>query len=291
MSAIDLSRLPPPDAIEPVAFEDILARYLAEFRRRFPAFSTVSEADPAHVALETGAYMHMLEIQKRNDAARAVMLAYARGANLEQLVAIFQLERKAVDPGNPDARPPVLPAYESDESLLRRAQLFPASVSTAGAESSYRYHAISASPLVKDVAVDSPSAGEITVTILSTEGNGTADQALLDRAKAALSDKTVRPMGDVLAVQSAAIVEYQVAAALAIGSGPDANTVLEAARERAGLATRELHALGRGVPRSALIAALHAEGVQEVDLTQPAANVAATKNQAAHATRIEVAAA
>ena len=288
MSAIDLSKLPPPDAIEPVAYEDILARWQAEVRRRWPEFDTVSEADPVHVVIETGAYFHLLEIQKRNDAVRAVMLAYARGANLEQLAALFQLERKLVDPGDPDARPPVLPTYETDESLLRRAQLFPSSRSTAGPESSYRYHAIEASPDVKDVAVASPNPGEITLTVLSAEGDGTAGQALLDQVEAALSDKTVRPMGDVLTVESAAIVEYRVAAELTIGSGPDANTVLEAAIERVGRATRELHALGRGVPRSALIAALHAEGVQEVELTQPAANVAATAVQAAYATQVEV---
>ena len=291
MSAIDLSKLPPPDAIEPVAYEDLLARWQAEVRRRWPEFDTVSEADPVHIVIETGAYLHMLEIVKRNDAVRAVMLASAVDADLAQLAALFQLERKVVDPGDPDARPPVLPTYESDESLLRRAQLFPSSVSTAGPESSWRYHAINASPLVKDAGVASPNPGEITITVLSAEGNGTAGQALLDTVETALSDKRVRPMGDVLTVESAAIVEYQVTAQLTIGSGPDAATVLAAAEASVRAAAEARHALGAGMPLSALYAALHVEGVAAVALSAPAADVAATEIQAAYATQIEVTAA
>lgn len=288
---IDLSRLPPPDAIEPVAYEDLLARWQAEVRRRWPEFDTLSEADPVHVVIETGAYMHMLEIVSRNDAVRAVMLASARGANLAQLVAIFQLERKVVARGDPHARPPVLPTFESDESLLRRAQLFPSSVSTAGPESSWRYHAINASPLVKDVHVASPNPGEITLTVLSREGSGIAGQDLLYAVEAALSADDVRPMGDELAVQSAAIVEYQVTAQLTIGSGPDSAAVLEAAKASVEAAAEARHALGSGMPLSALYAALHVEGVTAVALTAPAADVAATAIQAAYATQVEVAAA
>ena len=292
MSAvIDLGKLPPPDVIEKVAFEEILARWTARMRELFPAFDTLSEADPAHVALQVGAYIHMLEIQKRNDAARAVMLASARKADLAQLVAIYALERKVIRPGDPDARPPVLPAYESDESLLRRAQLFPASVSTAGSESSWRYHAVNASPLVRDVHVDSPAAGEITLTVLSAEGNGVAGQALLDAVEAALSADEVRPMGDVLTVQSAAIVEYSIAAELTIGSGPDSAAVLAAAKASVEAVAEAGHALGAGMPLSALYAALHVEGVAAAALDSPAADVATTKVQAAYATQIEVTAA
>ena len=219
------------------------------------------------------------------------MLASARKADLVQLVAIYSLERKVIDPGDPDARPPILPAYESDESLLRRAQLFPASVSTAGSESSWRYHAVNASPLVRDVHVDSPDAGEITLTVLSAEGNGVAGQDLLDAVEAALSADEVRPMGDVLTVQSAAIVEYSIAAELTIGSGPDSAAVLAAAKASVEAVAQARHALGAGMPLSALYAALHVEGVSAAALTAPAANVAATDAQAAYATQIEVAAA
>ena len=49
--------------------------------------------------------------------------------------------------------------------------------------------------------------------------------------------------------------------------------------------------LGRGAPRSALIAALHVPGVLRVSLSSPAADVAATSVQAAHASAIQVTAA
>ena len=56
-------------------------------------------------------------------------------------------------------------------------------------------------------------------------------------------------------------------------------------------AASELHALGRGVPRSVLFAALQAPGVLSVNLISPATDVAATSVQAAHATSVQVSAA
>ena len=138
--------------------------------------------------------------------------------------------------------------------------------------------------------------GQVTVTILAailTVGeDGTADAALLAAVTAALSDETVRPMGDVLTVQSAAIVDYAITAVLTIGSGPDAATVLAAATAAAvRAAADEARSLGAGMPRSALFAALHVPGVTAVTLTSPAADVAATAVQAVHATAIQVTAA
>ena len=46
--------------------------------------------------------------------------------------------------------------------------------------------------------------------------------------------------------------------------------------------------LGRDITRSAIIAALAAEGVQDVELTSPAANVVCNRLQAARCTDIDV---
>ena len=223
------------------------------------------------------------------------MLARATGTDLENLVAIFNLERETLVPADPDADPPVEEVLESDERLRRRAQLFPASISTAGPKSAYRFHALNASPLVKDVDVANPAAGSITLTVLAEIVNsgdtGAAGQALLDLVEAGLSEETVRPMGDSLTVESAAIVDYDITAELTIGIGPDAGEVLAAAEAAAGKTALQLHMLGRGAPRSALIAALHVPGVLSVEMTSPAADVAATSVQAARASAIQVTAA
>ena len=289
---IDLSLVPPPDVVEALGFGDLVRAWRARFEADAPGLGPLPESDPAAKWMRTGAFREGLMRQRVNDASRAVMLASARGADLENLAALFGIERMTLVEADPDADPPVEAVLESDERLKRRVQLFPASISTAGPESAYRFHALGASALVKDVAINSPAPGSITVTILreivDAGDTGIAPQDLLDIVEAALSQEKVRPMGDVLAVESAAIVDYAIIAELQIGTGPDSATVLEAAEGSVARAALAAHRLGAGSPRSALIAALHVPGVASVDLTSPAADVAATAVQAAHAGTITV---
>ena len=285
--AIDLSRLPPPVVVETLDFEAILAAILADLNARVPGY-VVSEADPAYKILETAAYRELLLRQRVNDAARAVMLPYALGADLDNLAALLGVERQTVTPADPDAVPPVAAVLETDERLRARAQLALSAVSTAGPVSSYRFHALSADARVLDAAVVSPSPGAVTVTVLSREGNGTAPQNLLAAVTAALNDESVRPLGDVLAVNSAAVVDYQVTAELTVGPGPDAATVLAEARDSLEAYVASLRRIGVAVPRSGLYAALHRPGVTAVALTSPAGDVAVGAAAAAHATAREV---
>lgn len=282
--AIDLSRLPAPDVIEALDYEALLAAAIA----RLGADYVVSEADPAYKVLESGSYRELLQRQRVNDAARAVLLATARGRDLDNLAALLGVERQIVTPADPDAVPPVEAVYETDERLRTRTQLAPSAVSTAGPVSSYRFHALSASADVLDVGVSSPSPGAVTVTVLARAGNGMADPDLLAAVTSALNSESVRPLGDVLTVQSAAIVDYQVTAELTIGSGPDAAAVLADARAKVAAYVASARRIGRSIPRSALYAALHAAGVESVDLTAPPADVAITSVQAGNATQIQV---
>ena len=297
MSApIDLSQVPPPAAVEALDFLALADAWRRRFEADAPGIAgLVSEADPAAKWRRSGAFREGLLRQRINDGAEACMLARATGTDLENLVALFNLERATLVPADPDADPPVEAVLESDERLRRRAQLFPGSISTAGPESAYRFHALGAAALVKDVHVASPAPGSVTITVLAEIVNaadtGVAVQDLLDAVEAALSEEAVRPMGDVLTVQSAAILDYAITAEITIGTGPDAGEVLAAAQAAVAAAALELHMLGRGAPRSALIAALHVPGVLSVDLTSLAADVAATSVEAAHASAVQVTAA
>ena len=291
---IDLSQVPPPDIIEEIDIDRLVELAWQRAVADRPELAGLVESDPARKWLRTVAIREGLCRARVNDGARACMLASATGADLDNLAALFGVARETVTPGDPDATPPVEPVMETDERLRRRAQLFPGSISTAGPESAYRFHALGASPLVKDVAVSSPSPGSVTVTILAeivdpAADTGEAGSELLAAVKAALSQETVRPMGDVLAVQSAAIVDYEIDAKIKVGSGPDAALALDAATAAVTAAALQLHALGRGAPRSALIAALHVPGVLSATLAKPAADVAATSVQAARASAVKVA--
>ena len=297
-AVIDLSQVPPPDVVEEIDFDALVDAWWQRAVANEPSLAGLAESDPARKWTLTAAFREGLARQRVNDAAKACMLPSAEGDDLENLAALFGLRRAVAVAADPDADPPVAEVLESDERLRRRCQLFPASISAAGPESAYRFHALNADPRVKDVHVASPAPGSVTLTVLAqiinpddSSDTGAAPQDLLDAVEAALSAETVRPMGDVLAVQSAAIVEYQIRAELEIGSGPDAAAVLAAARAAVEKAASGLHALGRGAPRSVLIAALQAPGALSVDLQLPAADVAATAVQAARASAIEVTAA
>jgi len=171
-SAIDLSKLPPPQVVEELDYEAILAAMKADFIARWPNFSADLESEPLIKLLEVAAYRELLVRQRVNEAARKVMLAFARGSDLDHLGALYGVERLLVDPGDPAASPPVPAQYELDDALRFRIQLAPEAMSVAGPDLAYVYHARSASADIKDVSVESPTPGDVVVTVLSGHGDG-----------------------------------------------------------------------------------------------------------------------
>ena len=288
MSAIDLSLLPAPTVVEALDYETILAAMLADLQSRDASFSALVESDPAYKVLEVAAYRELLVRQRVNDAARAVMLAFAGGSNLDQLAALQNVARLLVAAGDANAVPPVAPTYESDGRLRQRVQLAPEGQSTAGPSGSYEFQALSASADVLDVDVSSPAAVQVVVTVLSALGDGTPDQALLDAVSAALSDKTVRPLTDQVTVQAPQIVDYAITAVLTLYEGPDANVVRQAADDAVTKFAADNHRLGRDVTLSGLYAALHQPGVMNVALSAPAADLVIGPQQASWCTAISV---
>ncbi len=92
----------------------------------------------------------------------------------------------------------------------------------------------------------------------------------------------MRPLTDHVLVKPATIVTYSVDATLFTFAGPDSQVVLAEARTRLDRYISESHRLGRDVTRSGLFAALHAEGVQRVEIVHPAADVVVDRTQATH---------
>lgn len=292
-SAINLGLLPPPDVVEALDFEAILAAMRADLAARAPDLAPVLalESDPLAKLLEVCAYREMVLRARINDAARAVMLATARGADLTNLAALLGVERLMISEGDPAARPPVPPVYEVDDDLRFRAQLALEGFSVAGPRGAYEFHARSTSGEVGDVAVDSPDPGQVRITVMAREGDGTAAQPLLDQVYATLTDERVRPLCDTVIVRSATIAAYQIAAVLDIAPGPDAGVVLDRAREAASAYAAGMRRIGQPVTVSGLHAALHGEGVTRVTLTSPAGEVDPGPGGVTHCTLIDVTAA
>lgn len=286
MSVIDLSKLPAPVVLEELSFEAILAAMLDDLESRLGLEVLVS--DPAYKVLEVAAYRETVRRQEQNERIRMLMAAYARGPELDHIgVTYYATPRLLIDAGDEDADPPVPPTYESDDDYLRRFLLAPDGWSTAGPRDGYIYHALSADGDVLDATAITLAPTEVTLTVLSREGDGTASQALLDKVAAAASAETVRPQTDLVHVESATIVPYEVVAALTVDPGPDPEVVRVEAEERVRAFVEAHHRLGVGVVRDAVLATLYVEGVRRVAL-ELAEDVTCDETEAAYCTAVEV---
>jgi len=294
-SYIDLSKLDPPDVVETLSFEAILQEMRDDLAVRDPDLAeTLLESDPGSKILEAAAFREVLVRQRVNEGARAVMLAFAAAADLDQIGARYAVERLVLDPGDPDAIPPVAPTLESDDAFRARVQLAPEALTTAGSEGSYVFNTLSAgdtpsavsvaspepgkivvtyefdpdsfSVQVKDASVVSPAPGEVVVTVLSREGDGTASPEILAAVSAHLTGKYVRPLTDILTVQGATILNYAVDATLHLYDGPDAAVVLAEATAAFEAYREARHALGEEITESGIHRALQVSGVRKVVL-------------------------
>ncbi|HDJ8693764.1 TPA: baseplate J/gp47 family protein [Escherichia coli] len=274
---INLSDLPVPDAIVVPDASVIFGAWLARLRELDPEFDALVESDPAYKQGEVTAFQLTLAFQRVNDAVRAVFLASAQKADLDQIGAAFNVERMEIVPANPDTVPPTDAVMEEDDAFRERIQLSWSQLNTAGARNAYRFHARSADEDVLDADAYGPEehgrAGEVDVYVLSREGNGTASEALLDAVSARLNADEIRPLTDFVTVKSAIINDYSVTAELEIPDGPDAGEVLENAKNTLLSYTRLANRINGMVPLSAIYAALQQTGVARVILSSPRADI------------------
>ena len=284
-TAVDLSRLPAPKIIEALDFETIYADALAQFVALMPDF-VARDSDPATKILQMFSYRELILRQRINDALRGTMVAYAVGADLDNLGALLGVVRLTVTPADTALNIP--PVLESDTDFRRRIVLAPEGYSVAGPEGAYIFHALTADADVLDVAVESPSPGTVLVSILSRTGDGTASSELIAAVDAYLSDDTRRPLTDYVQVQSATIINYTIDAQVTTYTGPDAAVVIAAGTERLNTYIAESHRMGRDITLSGIHSALHVPGVQNVVLVQPAADIVVANSEAAYCTAVTV---
>ncbi len=291
MATVDLSQLPAPDVVEALDYETLLAERKATLISLYPedqqeaiARTLALESDPLVKLLQENAYREYILRQRVNEAAKAVMVAYAIDGDLDLLGANNGVTRLTITPADDTTTPTTAAVMESnDDFRLRIADAFEG-LSVAGPTAAYEYHAKSADGRVADATAISPSPACVTITVLAREGNGTAADDLLAAVDTALNDEDVRPVADRVTVQSAVIVEYAVEAELYLYPGPEAEPIRAASAAKLAAFVTAQRRLGRDIRRSALFSALHVEGVQRVELLQPAADVVLDKTQAAYCT-------
>jgi phage-related baseplate assembly protein len=268
---IDFARLPPPDVIETIVYEDLFQRYKDEVLAKNPklAAALTLTQSPTNVVLGAEAYGEMLVRARVNAAARAVMLAFAKGADLDNLAAFFGVERAT---------------GETDDSLRRRAQLAPEAFTTAGSEGAYIFQALSADPaVIRDAtAVKVDDKGRVRICVMANGTNPVPTTATILKVRDRLNSKGIKPLTDVISVVPVKVLKQQIVANVSLYPGPDSGLVMN----DIGIALNKVRAnvslIGRDLTRSAIISALNQEGVQSVELISPAENVVVDSSQCAY---------
>lgn len=285
-STVDLSRLPVPAIVDRLDFETIRSAMIADLQARLPDFDAIVESDPAMKQIDVFAYRELLLRQTFDDRARQLFVAYATDSNVDQLGALFGVARLEVSPAAPLTGAPAV--MESDAAFRQRIVLAPESYSVAGPASAYVFHALSADATIADASCSSPMPGEVVVTILSALGSGLASTEQIEAVTRVVTDREIRPLTDLVTVRSAELIPYVIEAELTLFGGPDPTVVLAAAQARVADYVAVSRSLGRDITRSALFAALHAEGVQRAELIAPAADIVVDQTHVAHCAGIDI---
>ncbi|PZD60708.1 baseplate assembly protein [Pantoea ananatis] len=295
MAVIDLSQLPAPEVIEVPDFETLLAERKENLIALYPADEQAAmrsvlalESDPLVKCLQENVYREILLRQRINEAAQAVMVAYALGTDLDQLAANNNVKRLTISPANPDAVPPVAAVMESDDDLRLRVPGAFEGLSVAGPTAAYEFYAKSADGRVSDVSATSPAPAEVLITVLSRDNSGAATADLLNAVNVALNAEEVRPVADRVTVQAAAIFDYQVKATLHLFDGVAAGPCLEAAQAAMDAYLTDQKKLGRSVRRESYGAVLRVAGVDWVEITEPAQDIILNRTQAGNCTAVTV---
>ncbi len=286
----DLSQLPRADLIETIDYEDILADQIAWVtatwdafragRPEIPALDTlVLETEPITIVLQAVAYRETLLRALVNDKARAVLLAYSTGTDLDHLGALFSTKRREIAEG----------VFQTDEEYREEIQLAPEAFSVAGPEGAYVYFARRSHPSIVDVAALHPHTNRIDVVLLSRSGDGTASDEAITAAHIALSPKTSRPLTDDVRVRSASVVGTTIEVTLRVPPGPSPSAL-----EAAAVAAIEKHVaqrrrIGLALRRDGIIGAARTAGdIEQATVNSPAEDVDPGAYGVVHVTDISV---
>lgn len=181
-------------------------------------------------------------------------------------------------------------AQEGTERLRVRIPLAVRSLSVAGPEDAYRYHALSAHPDVVDVSVTTPEPGVVRVVVLGPEGAPSPE--LLAAVEAVISSPSVRPLCDTVEVVGATPVDFALEARVTLRRGAPHDATLALAEASAATYVESLErALGLAPVKSQIIAALSAPavpGIYSVDLMEPALPVVVNRGEWARCVHLEV---
>lgn len=285
-TAIDLSRLSAPQAIEPLSAPGLLQAYIDRFlvfwgEQRIidptlPAFDEQRlQTNPAIVVGRAWSYLRLLDRQRVNDGLRALLAPLSTGDDLDALVAGRNIERLVVSPATADEAA----ILESDDALLRR-YLLSYDLPSAGSAGRYLFDAWSAWPQSEDKSLGLWDAringhavhgrrGDTDVVVVGPFGR-LPSASELSAVRAAVTDPNRAPEAVAISVMAATRLEYAVSLVLQVPSvGPSAETIRAEAEARVRQAATNRILIGGEVPEGLLSGAAYGPGVIRVRDLEP----------------------
>lgn len=252
-TSLDLDTLPPPEIVQTSTFQAIYQELLQVFAALDPEYELFLHSDPAVKVIQAFAYREYLLRGRINQVALSNLLAFATGADLDQLAAFYGVTRLE---------------GEADNDLRERTRLRIIGFSAAGPSAGYKFYATTASNQVRDANISSPQPGIVQVAILSNLGDGTADQDLLDTVQAVVGADNVRVLTDTVQVVPATILPIDLE--VDVWLEPDTpEEVLQTAIDNFPLTFDQHRALGQDITLSWVIAQFQVKGVHRVQIAMP----------------------
>jgi phage-related baseplate assembly protein len=266
-----LQNLPDPDIIETVSFEAILAALMTDVQARFDAAGIDYdvgnlETDPVKVVLEAAAFREIVLRARINDAAKANLILFASGSDLDHLAGFYDVVRLT---------------GETDAALRSRTILAIQARSPGGSKYWYAAAARRADVRIRDVSVYREDFLPIIhVAVLSSEDNGIPDQAMLDSVTAEVTSDEVRLINDKEIVVEAAVSQVVdiVANVWLLPEAP--SSVFDQLEQTLRAAWTAEAGVGFDLDLSWLNARLHTSGVKRVEIMQPMASIVVAPSQA-----------
>lgn len=262
----DTTRLPATPAKTTIRF------YLSVAQQQIiPSGTRVTAGDGVFFATTQDVFVESGMLQVDVDAECTVTGLVGNGylvGQISQMVDprqwVQSVENTTVSEGGADV--------EDDDGLAERIRQAPESFSSAGPDGAYVYHARSASQMIVDVSVRSPSPGVVEIRPLMMNGELPA-QSVLDLVEQACNDRKVRPLTDHVQVVSPDVINYNIDVTYWIHT--DNSSIAASIQSQVVKAVDDYRLwqkskLGRDIDPSELIARVKNAGAKRAAVTAPA---------------------
>jgi phage-related baseplate assembly protein len=269
---MNLNELQTPEIIEQLSFEEILQHMKEALVAIDAEYTAYLGSDPLMKLMEVAAYREVLLRQRINQAAKANLLAFATGSDLDNLAAFYGIERKE---------------NETDEELRNRVHAKIVGWSSSGSREAYKFHALNSDSRVKEANADSPEPGLVRISILSKENGGVVSEELLESVKNYMFREDIRMLTDTVEVVPCGLIDVNVKAKIILMSSTPPE-ILSTIQSSFIAAFNKIAGLGVSISRAWIISHLFASGVKDVELLSPASDILVTEIDCARLESVEL---